>query len=214
MYSIINEYLLYKLIPFIANVSPFLFLIILVLYCIMYPSYKTVYLFIMYILVNISIWIEKELIAKPFYAMFGTNNILPILGLGSRPKTCPKPKLDITNSILLYLEPIIEKYIPLTFGMPSGHCQIVWTIAIYLICYLLFVNLDTITYSSVIYNFVYIFAIVSIALYISYSRVFIEKCHTIQQAIVGSVIGIISGLLIYYFENDIIYIVKYYLQRI
>ena len=42
------------------------------------------------------------------------------------------------------------------------------------------------------------------AVYISYSRVYIEGCHTLQQVTVGGFIGIIFGLLIAYFENDAI----------
>jgi membrane-associated phospholipid phosphatase len=38
--------------------------------------------------------------------------------------------------------------------------------------------------------------------YVSYSRVYIDGCHTIQQVIVGGLLGVLIGFLIYYYEND------------
>jgi len=44
--------------------------------------------------------------------------------------------------------------------------------------------------------------ILSIMVYVSYSRVYIEGCHTIQQVVVGGMLGVLIGFLIYYYEND------------
>ena len=46
--------------------------------------------------------------------------------------------------------------------------------------------------------------ITSAMVYVSYSRVYIEGCHTIQQVIVGGVLGVLTGFLMFYYENDII----------
>ena len=46
-----------------------------------------------------------------------------------------------------------------------------------------------------------------VALYISYSRVYIEGCHTIQQVSVGGMLGIATVFIIYYFEDTIIKLV-------
>jgi membrane-associated phospholipid phosphatase len=101
--------------------------------------------------------------------------------------------------------------------MPSGHSQIIWTVGIYIICkifdkwknknndeinleyleYLYYLN-----YLDYIWLIIVCFIILSMV-YVSYSRVYIEECHTLQQVIVGSVLGIISGFIIYYFENYI-----------
>ena len=45
--------------------------------------------------------------------------------------------------------------------------------------------------------------ILGVSIYISYSRVYIEGCHTIQQVIVGGTVGILLGFLAFYFEDDI-----------
>ena len=46
--------------------------------------------------------------------------------------------------------------------------------------------------------------ILGIATYISYSRVYIEGCHTIQQVIIGGILGSIMGFLVFFFENPVI----------
>ena len=48
-----------------------------------------------------------------------------------------------------------------------------------------------------------IVVILVVASYISYSRVYIEGCHTIQQVIIGGIVGVVLGFLAFYFENDI-----------
>lgn len=82
----------------------------------------------------------------------------------------------------------------LSIGMPSGHSQFIWTFGTYIICKF---GLHTSNLMSLV-------CIFTGMMYVSYSRVYIENCHTIQQVIIGGIIGIISGYLIYIFENKCI----------
>ena len=182
----------------LARTSPIIFMVVLFLFCLLDQSYYSYYFFIVYIIVVIINWIAKTLIFKPIYNYLGVD-ILPILGLGSRPNH-RNIAIDIYNCDS-------NDLITQSFGMPSGHSQIAWAIATYIICKVLkkiikhWINKN---YKQSLLLIFLIIIVISIATYISYSRVYIENCHTIQQVIVGGIIGIISGLLIYYYENKII----------
>ena len=187
----------------LSRTSPGLFLFLLLVNCILLPSYKSFYLLIMFIIVTISNWIAKSIIFQPLYYLLGKKK-LPILGLGERPNGANDCDFTMNG---LFLK---------TFGMPSGHSQIAWTIATYIICkisiimynkkYYINENLDCIWF--ILPLIILAIIVLCIALYISYSRVYVECCHTIQQVIVGGLIGIVSGFLIYYFEDYIISIMK------
>ena len=94
--------------------------------------------------------------------------------------------------------------------MPSGHSQLAWTLASYIICKIIFnfKNKKNDTNNANL-SLDYIWITVSCILlilsagYISYSRVYIEGCHTIQQVIIGGILGICGGFILYYYENDI-----------
>ena len=182
----------------LARTSPIIFMVVLFLFCLLDQSYYSYYFFIVYIIVVIINWIAKTLIFKPIYNYLGVD-ILPILGLGSRPNH-RNIAIDIYNCDS-------NDLITQSFGMPSGHSQIAWAIATYIICKVLkkiikhWINKN---YKQSLLLIFLIIIVISIATYISYSRVYIENCHTIQQVIVGGIIGIICGLLIYYYENKII----------
>jgi len=121
----------------------------------------------------------------------------------------------------------------LSFGMPSGHSQIAWFISTYLICKIInhmyknkiysrnsnsnssnssnsnssnsnSSNSNSNTIIKTLLYFLSIIILLIISTYISYGRVYIENCHTIQQVIIGGIIGCICGFLIYYYEDKII----------
>jgi hypothetical protein len=48
-----------------------------------------------------------------------------------------------------------------------------------------------------------VIALIMMSLYISYSRVAIEGCHTVQQVILGGFIGVVIGYLGFVYENRI-----------
>jgi membrane-associated phospholipid phosphatase len=188
-----------ELAPTLARTSPVIFLILTLINCIINPSYNSFYLFISYCLILISNWSIKHLIVKQLYNYLGKKS-LPILGIGSRPNKASGCKF-LNDGILSY-----------SYGMPSGHSQIAWAFTTYIICKIIknIYKKDDKNNDKILTIFNYIWLIVSciivllVALYISYSRVYIEGCHTIQQVIIGGILGIISGFIIYYFENDII----------
>ena len=188
----------------LARTSPIIFMVVLFLFCLLDQSYYSYYFFIVYIIVVIINWIAKTLIFKPIYNYLGVD-ILPILGLGSRPKN-GNIGIDTYNCDFIFSNDSND-IITQSFGMPSGHSQIAWAIATYIICKVLkkiikhWINKN---YKQSLLLLFLIIIVISIATYISYSRVYIENCHTIQQVIVGGIIGIICGLLIYYYENKII----------
>ena len=189
-----------KLYPTLSRTSPVLFFIIILLNCIIYPSYESFYLLIAYNISTGSNFIIKHYFAEPIYHLLNVKT-LPILGSGERPLKANSCSFILDNSKST------------SYGMPSGHTQIAWTLCTYF--FLKIINnwyKKTHTYkdNKITTIFEYIWFIISCililgtAIYISYSRVYIEGCHTIQQVTIGGLIGILSGFIIYYFENDAI----------
>ena len=186
------------LLPTLARTSPIICGIILFINCILNPSFSSFYIFVMYYIIMFLNFFEKVIIFEPLYKFIGKTSI-PILGRGIRP--------DNANSCDFNLD---GKYFK-TFGMPSGHSQMAWAIATYFISKIIInwynnQNKDNKMNTSTQYIWLILscLVILLIAVYISYSRVYIEGCHTIQQVTVGGLLGIVSGFLIYYFENDVI----------
>lgn len=192
----------YKPLPILSRISPLLFLIIVLFNCIIFPSYRSFYLFVSYILLILSNYIIKNIIAKPLYDLVNKTT-LPILGRGARPPCASSCQFILDNKLSS------------SFGMPSGHSQIAWAVATYIIARIItnnlkFTNKDnkSITIFKYFWLIFICMLILLCALYISYSRVYIEKCHTIEQVTVGGILGIVSGFLIYYFENDALILIK------
>jgi membrane-associated phospholipid phosphatase len=179
----------------ISRTTPALFFYLTILNCIISPSYNSFYLFITYCLVVCSNFIFKDLIIKPIYKLLNKTS-LPILGIGSRPSKA--------ESCALILDGITAT----SFGMPSGHSQIAWSVATYILYKIINNWYKNKKENKIITVFGYIWLILSCiivlmsAIYISYSRVYIEGCHTIQQVTVGGILGVICGFLVAYYEND------------
>ena len=193
-----------NLYPVLARASPVIFSVMLVMNCILQPSFNAFYMFIMYFIVILSNKIFKNLIFKPIYNLFNVSKI-SILGLGSRPKGA--------NSCRFTLDNVLST----TYGMPSGHSQIAWGVASYILFRIVY-DFNNNKYEDTnnnikILNYIWFFTscilVTWIAFYISYSRVYIEGCHTLQQVIVGGVFGIVSGFLIYYYEDNIKKMLKF-----
>ena len=196
-----------QLIPTLSRTSPVLFIILLLINCIVSPSVNSFYLFIVYILVNLSNWFIKNAIVKPIYKLTGKAK-LPILGIGARPYGASSCHFTLDGKPAT------------TFGMPSGHSQLAWFISTYILCKIIsnWKNNDNDTRSNpketviTIFSYLWLIAssiiILSIAFYISYSRVYIEGCHTKQQVILGGILGVACGFITYYFENDVINLFK------
>ena len=188
------------LMPTLARTSPVSFGILLFINCILYPSFSSFYIFVMYYVVMMLNFFEKIVIFEPLYKLIGRTSI-PILGRGVRPEKANSCKfiLDGNNST--------------TFGMPSGHSQLAWTLATFIICKIInnFIDKDNkdnkINKTLVVFDYIWIIVSCVILIvgagYISYSRVYIDGCHTIQQVTVGGLLGVVGGFIIYYFEDTI-----------
>lgn len=183
--------------PTLARLSPIMSGIILFINCIIYPSFNSFYIFIMYYIVMLLNFAEKTLIFKPLYNLFGKIS-LPILGRGIRPENA--------NSCNFLLDGYDSK----TFGMPSGHSQLAWTIATYIIFKIInnfLNNKDEKNKTLIVFSYIWVILsciiLIICAGYVSYSRVYIDGCHTIQQVSVGGILGVCGGFIIYYYENDI-----------
>jgi len=186
----------YKLNPTLARYSPILYVYALLLYCIIQPSYSSLYLFISFNIIIISNILLKY-ISKSIYLLFNIETI-PLLGIGKRPENA--------TSCGTYLDGLLST----TYGMPSGHSQIAWSVAIYFILKIIkkWYNNDKDNKPITILGYMWLILscifILGIATYISYSRVYIEGCHTIQQVIIGGILGSIMGFLVFFFENPVI----------
>ena len=183
--------------PTLSRISPVICFYITLFNCIIFPSYNSFYLFVSYNIILGSNWFIKHLIFKPIYEHLGKKS-LPILGIAKRPANA--------ISCGTYLDGILST----TYGMPSGHSQLAWSITTYVILKMIkkWYNSDKenkpITILGYIWLILSCILIVGIAVYISYSRVYIEGCHTIQQVIIGGIIGSIMGFLVFFFETPVI----------
>ena len=190
--------------PTLARTSPVSQLIIMILYAMMMPSFNSFYLVILVCLTTLFNAFLKIAVMKPLYKWSGSNDLF-LLGMGTRPVGANSCQFAIDGKKAL------------SFGMPSGHSQIAWTIGTYFICRLINRFIDNLnqnlkqnsnsTLATLILDDIWIFIsiiiILCIMIYISYSRVYIEGCHTIQQVSLGGIIGVILGFVAFYFENDI-----------
>ena len=191
-----------KIIATLARTSPVLVLFGAFLSCILQPSYNSFYLLALVIITSLFNYGTKYLVVKPIYNLTGKSE-LPLFGIGSRPKGATS--CDVS----------LEGKVATSFGMPSGHSQIIWTVGIYLLCRLInnYINKKdefgrTNTILSIIWLIISCLVIMSIMIYVSYSRVYIEGCHTLQQVLIGGLIGATIGFLAFYFEDSIIQTIK------
>lgn len=171
--------------------------ILIVFYCsvnfVINPSEASLFLLVIIIydkILNASL----KAISEYIYDLVDKESIF-IIGRGKRP-------LGAANTSCLLRYPEKES---VSYGMPSGHSQQAWLFATYLILSIynkhitLFKNsIELNTYIK----YINIAVIIVIATLVSISRV-LEKCHTIQQVIIGGIIGSSVGYFTYYISNKI-----------
>ena len=110
----------------------------------------------------------------------------PIIGIGERPKGAKDCGLFLT-----------KKDIPArSYGMPSGHSQSALFFSVYTIHEIINSSMN----QSI--KIIGILLLISIGLGIMYSRIYL-KCHTIQQVIIGALLGSVLGTLYYNNKNFI-----------
>jgi membrane-associated phospholipid phosphatase len=141
--------------------------------------------------------VSLKYVFKKIYDFLGTDYI-PYIGQGSRPQGAHSCKSFISVPLL-----------PATsFGMPSGHSQLAWFFAIYG-CFILCSNPLSYFSNNTMNQTLKIIScigLIIIATIISYSRVFIEECHTLGQVIIGGLIGIGSAIVAYIIKYAIMLI--------
>lgn len=84
-----------------------------------------------------------------------------------------------------------------TFGMPSGHAQISTMFAVFWSLYLINQN-DEMT----IGKYMSIISLILFTIIVSYARIYVG-CHNTIQVMVGSLIGLIFGIILYEISNRI-----------
>ena len=157
-------------------------------------NFDSLYLFTTYILCVFLNNILKNLF-KIIYNLFNVKEI-PILGQGIRPNGATN-----CGSFLFYPDKPATSY-----GMPSGHSQSIWFLVTYLILIIkdkkinLFERRINKKYNEVI-KYVSIIGLLSLGTLVSYSRVEIEGCHTIEQVILGGLLGASIGYIAYIFKD-------------
>jgi membrane-associated phospholipid phosphatase len=128
-----------------------------------------------------------NIILKNTFRIIMGNNNFPIIGKGTRPD-------DAISCGFFTPRTKINKIVK-SFGMPSGHSQTFAFIATLIGIHLYNIQ----TQQNTIYKYITLIILTLLAMYM---RVYIEKCHTIQQTIVGSIIGIgLAFLFTKYFGN-------------
>jgi len=109
--------------------------------------------------------------------------------------TCDRPNPKVTCSsfdLPKIFKPLVDGH---GTGMPSGHAQFAAFTAVYWLRYLQYYKKhDPKTPWMAI-------GLVLFALFVPYSRVALSDCHTLQQVIVGSLIGAVLGWFYYDFSE-------------
>tara|TARA_B100000902_G_scaffold71229_1_gene76763 strand:+ start:28 stop:669 length:642 start_codon:yes stop_codon:yes gene_type:complete len=173
------------------------------------PSSKNLFLMLLFFTGTLTTFTLKKII-KFIYTFFKVKK-LPILGIGHRPPGASSCSTQLT----------IGNKLSKTFGMPSGHSQMAWIFASFFIFkiwklfndkndendendendnddkkkpYLPFYQ-NYNDKGKVAIKVIQTLLLLLFAVFMSYTRVFIEKCHTIQQVIFGAITGISIGLL-------------------
>ena len=120
---------------------------------------------------------------------YNNNNIeLPIIGRISRPT-------GANNCGCFYKNP---DNLATSSGMPSGHSILAGFTSIFLYYYLI----NKYKIDKRYYTVIFILCL-SFTLYTMYTRV-LFNCHTIQQTVIGAIIGMIYGYYWYIFINKLI----------
>jgi len=180
----------------ITRSTPTLYLVVILTYFLINPSYLKLYLLVSYLGLNISNHILKQIFKIIYKLTVGVNQPMGILGLGRRP--------DKATDCASFLN--FNNTKPKSYGMPSGHSQLSWCVVTYLLLHI-YSKRDSLLKDFTknnklrkIYLIIISLILITFATLVSYSRVYVEYCHTLQQVIVGGLIGIIFGIVIYYIQ--------------
>ena len=184
-----------------AQSSPIFIPIYAILYGLTSVNYYMV-LYGIFAYVNILLNFVIKQIIKFIYNKLSLKT-LPLLGSGNRPAGAYNCGLTSSNI----------KKIARSFGMPSGHSQSAWFLFGFMLLYLLdtMKHIDnnnspkTPSINSVKKPWIVItiLLLLGICTFISVSRIYVG-CHTIQQVVVGGLIGFLFGTLSYLIVKRIV----------
>ena len=197
--------------------APELYILCIIIYQILNPTMAGLKTFLLMIAIGRANTILKYLIFKPLYKFTGKDE-LPIIGKGSRPDGASGCS-SLAKDVLGKKSSGKSK----SFGMPSGHSQIAWTLTVFITLQLLdkgnemSVKNATIGKEHSLHNarytllkFAYkakyeIIALLTVySLLVSFSRVYVEGCHTIEQVILGALFGTLFAYIAYYIVHKYI----------
>ena len=177
--------LLYNYIIDICNYIPSIILVSSISFGVIFNNIRGFIFFGLGICCSIINIFLKTFIFKPIYYKYGNRNI-PLLGRGDRPTG--HPKLDMFENYYKH---------SVSFGMPSGHSQLICFFSSFWILQIIYsktrckyVNYNKLTLRDNI-SIVYL---TLISVLVMYSR-YLRRFHTIQQVILGGIIGCGLGIL-------------------
>ena len=155
--------------------SPFTILFFSLIIYILFQNKVALHLFILISLTDTSNKFLK-LLFKKLYSLYP--QLKNILGNGERPK----------NAINCgcFIDPLNPSQKATSYGLPSGHSEILFSIASFLSLYF--------------NNFYKTNILFLLASYGAYTRITMG-CHSLNQVVLGGFIGILFGYLYYFFIN-------------
>lgn len=185
----------------ILRATPSTYLVLTISYFLLKPSKLSLYLLISYLALNASNTTLKQIAEYIYSITVGKNNEMPIFGLGRRPDGA----IDCGSFLNFSKKP------PISYGMPSGHSQLTWAVVSYLLMCIYYNDnlniLEDFTENEELNNIYTILITIILLVFgvmVSYSRVVIENCHTVQQVIIGGIIGVIIGVLTHVFQKKVL----------
>ena len=176
---------MFKLFLHLAKFVPILIILASFSFGLMFFNIKGLIFAGLALLCNIINFFFKNYFFKPIYYSMQRSS-LPLLGLGERPHD--HPRLDMLENY--YSEAV-------SFGMPSGHSQSVLFFATFWIMYILIEFKDKKSNNDIIYKCSSIIYLMIVCIVVMYNRYYF-RYHTIEQIMVGGVIGIGLGVLAFY----------------
>lgn len=176
---------MFKLFLHLAKFVPILIILASFSFGLMFFNIKGLIFAGLALLCNIINFFFKNYFFKPIYYSMQRSS-LPLLGLGERPHD--HPRLDMLENY--YSEAV-------SFGMPSGHSQSVLFFATFWIMYILIEFKDKKSNNDIIYKCSSIIYLMIVSIVVMYNRYY-YRYHTIEQIMVGGVIGIGLGVLAFY----------------
>jgi len=151
------------------------------------------YLFLSVLLSELSSPIFKEVIFKNICNIDNIDNIdnIPLFG------SCKRPIGAMNCGSFLNC----EKKKSTSYGMPSGHSQVMGAATSYLYFYLKHKTHIKKNNKKLFYFIIVLLIFMNI--YMAYTRVYVYKCHTIGHTIVGALIGFAISKTLFFKMNKI-----------